>query len=227
MAIVRRAAADWNSGYGVFGDIYQNDTLSREISIKDSVAAAIEPAKIPDGSGVTTKDAPVNYCNVIWRAKIQVVAANLNLADTFNTQSAKRKYGRYLYKAEDYVTHEHFLSYDNQMSALGAFAFGYGDVQSKDDIPCDEPPIDIAGPTFLQPITSGVLIEFSPYSGFQGRAVSRPIFTTATTTPADKIVFIPELCLQSYIIGITFTFVQQGLELEAYIRRGLPPITLL
>lgn len=227
MAIVRRIDPDWNSGYGVIGQIYQNDTLSREVDILTILSNEIQPVQVNVPGGTGKQDSEVNFCNVVWRAKFQVLTADLTLADTFNTQAEKRKFGRYLFKAEDYVTHEEFLSYALHMSALGGFVYGHGSVQSKDDVPCDEPPIEIASPTIIQSPAAGNAALFAPYSGIQIPGVSQGIVTRSSTIPADKVLFIPETCIQSYIIGITFMFVQRALTLQQYIQQGLPPVILL
>lgn len=227
MAIIRRIDSSKITGYGVFGQIYQNDALVREINVLDVVAAEIPPRLVLAPGEVQPVESDVNYCSVLWRAKIQVLTADLTLADTFNTQSEKRKYGRYLYKAEDYVTHENFLSYASQMTVLGSFAYGHGKFQSKDDVPCDEPPITISSPTIVTLPQAGTSVPIASYSTIGLLSTWMGGVQMPDITPADKLLFIPESCLRSYIIGITFSFAQRALTVEQYTIQGLPPIILL
>lgn len=191
------------SGYGVDGEILIPSTDIAGYDFADITAALpYNPIR-----GNPSNPTPIARYVVMlqWRFKFVVNDANIQGLQTYDGETGKSRYGRYVCKSRQYVSYEGFLSYDSFVSPLFQCIFNV-DAQTKreDELPCDEPPVDLDIPPlddrdiFCQ--TTDDLSSFvSSVRVFGGQTYAEM---------ADSFKVYPQINGFSYNLGVTYRFQQ-------------------
>lgn len=220
MAIVRRRSDQNERGYGVIGGVFSQADGNPSFSLS-GIAEEIGPSLELNRDTDTYEPAEVTYIKLLWRASIKTLVTDFNRTDTFHTPSEKRRYGRYILKAGEYVTADGFHSYNAEMFKIGICKFILVGVNIPEDIPCDQPNVTIGGPSIEVPPQ----VAYAAYSAPDGFTNDQNELVSGKIN-ADFFQYFPDPNVQAYQLGVTFLFSSWGLSLEQWADNGFPPTLL-
>lgn len=218
MAIIRRRGAGNFEGYGVEGQTYINNVItSVNIDLFD-LSTVIGRAGRTGSSDYLTDPADVTVTYIKWRYYIRALTTDFPITNTFNSETAKRKYGRFKIQSGNYVVDEQFHSYEYQMSKIYTFVRINVQGNEDEDIPCNEPPETIGGDEIA---LNGGLIVY-PDSG-EPRIIGVGVTPNAPIEIGDRFQYYPELGLNSFSLGYTFLYRNISYDFFTWLNFGLPP----
>ena len=219
MATIRRRDTRNFTGYGVKGENYVNNSIISVNLAIDDVGEDIGRC-VKNGSIIQNPeyyDVTVRF--ISWRFYIRALNTNFPITNTFNSETAKRRYGRFKVSDGNYVVEEKFHSYEYEMSNI--YNFVSIDIQGSpdEDIPCNEPPVTIGGDTIYAPDDSFSIFADSAGPSYFGTG----LLYNSPNNVADYLQYFPEQGLESFNLGITFIYRCIGFDLSEWLSKGIPP----
>lgn len=217
---IRRYAADGFSGYGVLGTTYTDPLPLYEVSLREDAFAAWQLYK-----SLAPSDFPKFACMVAmrWRFSVESFAFNADIHKQYNNRIGKSRIATSLVKAYDYVIDEVLVSYAKFKSPQywGAFRF-VGDDEGDDNIPCDEPQLDV--PTLFFG-NGGAMF----YSGDAPASKEIPgsWYGYPNSNIGDSVIVAMEPSVAAFTIGATYVYRLFPYFADGWLNEGVPPLVVV
>lgn len=196
-------------GYGVVGDIVIPGSEIATFNVED----VLKEIPYDQSRFITEQNLNVTamIVKVFWRAKIVVNNADLSKIKTYDAEIGKTQYGRYVCKYREYISDLQYMSFASILSPLYVYSakvdYPSGE---EDELPCDEPPVDLGVPPVIAlGVTGQTDVNLS--SNLQTSSV---YYGWSSATPASTISFYPQIADMNYNFGVTYNFYNQFVTAE-------------
>ena len=214
---IRRVTSGGRIGYGSFGTVVTTPQTSITYDIADEIPL-IAPY-IP----IFADELTLRYAYAIsisWRWKFALISAQTSSLQIYDAMTGKSRFGVCILEVDDYVCGEDFVSFPAQISGLYRTGYVIRVNTGTEDMPCDEPPSDVA-------IT---VVENAAW-----------LCRTAIATPSSndgslpnnfsahigaKVTFNPQLAVTGYIFGGSYVYDVAALYTQGQYEDllGRPPV---